>query len=217
MASPKGATEVGSKLYLFKSGTNSRDCIISAHGGYVFENRAFTVPEGVYLHFYGEHGAALIDPNIGSFMRNVGDAVPVEVVEPGKTCRNYLLSKYQGAHAGASGSEVVETYDQIGAVVKVQDANRAKTFNTIIRNITTKDPDTKLVQMSWETLDRARGGSVLTVRNRWHILFGVPLKDAIAAAKKAMPTLKDFHCVFCRSNMLGNDPKAAQDVRFKSR
>jgi hypothetical protein len=63
---------------------------------------------------------------------------------------------------------------------------------------------------------RVWGGSILTIRNRWNVFMGMPLSDAIAAARKEMPTLKYFHAVFCRSNMLGDDPKAAQSVRLRN-
>jgi hypothetical protein len=29
-----------------------------------------------------------------------------------------------------------------------------------------------------------------------------------------MPSLRNFHCIFCRSYMCGDDPKAAQGVQF---
>jgi hypothetical protein len=215
MATPDGATKLSRHMYLFKSMTNAADCIISAHGGYMFENRDFTVPAGVTVRFLGEHGAALIDPKIDDFFRRQGDVIPVETITAGRKCRNYLLSKYQGAHAGEGGKEVVETYDQISRRVTVQDAQRRKNFSQMFRNANVQGPNVKMVKLSLEQLDRARGGSVLTIRNRWDVVFGVPLKDAITAARKEMPTLREFYFLFCRSYMLGADPKPAQDVQYR--
>jgi hypothetical protein len=215
MAEPEGATALGRYLYLFKSSTNSTDCVISAHGGYMFENRDFTVPEGITLRFLGEHGASLIDPTIDDFFRNQGDAISVETISGGQKCRNYLLSKYQGAHAGKSGTEVVETYGQINQRVDVTDKQRQKNFNQMLRAANVQGGDANVVKMQLEHLDRARGGSVLTIRNRWDVVFGIPLQDALKAAKKEMPTLREFYCLFCRSYMLGDDPKAAQNVQYR--
>lgn len=197
-AKPQGATKCGSYCYLFKSTTNSTDCLISAHGGFVAENRSFKVPAGLTIHFYGEHGAALQDPGISSFMMALERAEPVETITGGKDCRNYLLSKYQGAHAGASGTDTVETYDQVAGAVSSRDRVRTGKFQKLIG----QSNDAKATQKNLEGLLSAWGGSILTIRNRWNVLFGVPLADAIAAARKEMPSLRIFHCVFCRSYML---------------
>ena len=212
---PQGAVDIGHSLYLFKSHTNSVDCIISAHGGYVSANRSFTVPSGIKIIFYGPHGAALLDPTITSFLRNQGEAEPVEIFEGGDDCRNYLLSKYQGAHAGESGKEVVETYSQINQGVSTRDKVRANKFDILMKSSTVKEPDAKRAKLAMEQIEHTRGGSVLTVRNRWHTFLGVPLKDAIGAARKAYPALREFHCLFCRSYMLGDDPLPSQGVNFK--
>ena len=212
---PQGAVDIGHSLYLFKSETNSVDCIISAHGGYVSANQSFTVPKGVKIIFYGPHGAALLDPTITSFLRSQGEAEPVEVFEGGDTCRNYLLSKYQGAHAGESGKEVVETYGQINQGVATRDKIRTNKFDILMKASKVSEPDAKRAKLAMEQIEHTRGGSVLTVRNRWHVFLGVPLKEAINAARKAYPSLREFHCLFCRSYMLGKDPLPSQGVNFK--
>jgi hypothetical protein len=202
-STPQGATKLGRSMYLFKSATNAYDCIISAHGGFMAENRSFTVPAGVTLYFYGPHGASLLDPGINNFYDRMHEAEPVEVITAGQRCRNYLLSKYQGAHAGESGTETVETYDQISNKVRITDLNRTKTFGQMMRYGRLQSPDTTMVKVNMEQLmGRLRGASILTIRNRWDIVFGVPLSDALKEAKKAMPALREFHCLFCRSAML---------------
>jgi len=205
---PKAATALGSYFYLFKSTTNSVDCLISAHGGYVSETRSFTVPAGVNLVFYGEHGAALLDPRIYEFAKKMSKAKPVEVFTGGQTCRNYLLSKYQGAHAGEDGKSVVETYDQVANAVSNRDYQRTEKFKDVLK------ADSASQQRVMEAFMADWGGSILTVRNRWNVFSGMPLSEAIKEAKKAMPTLRNFHCVFCRSYMMGDDPKAPQAVNF---
>ena len=195
---PAGATKCGSYCYLFKSSTNSSDCMISAHGGFMAENRSFTVPSGLTILFYGIHGAALLDPNITSFARANSRAVPVETFTGGQSCRNYMLSKYQGAHAGESGTEVVETYQQVSNTVSTRDKVRTSNFN----KLTKPGQTVELQEMVFNQLMADWGGSILTIRNRWNVLFGVPLSDAIAAARKEMPSLRLFHCIFCRCTML---------------
>lgn len=205
---PMGATPLGSYFYLFKSTTNSSDCLISAHGGYIRENRTFKVPAGIKIVFYGEHGAALLDPGISNIAKKLSSARPVEIVKGGDECRNYLLSKYQGAHAGESGTDVVETYEQVARTVDTRDYQRTAKFQNTIK----ADPESQGAVLRELMADW--GGSILTVRNRWNVFLGMPLSDAVKAATKEMPSLKTFHCIFCRSYMMGDDPKAAQGVRF---
>lgn len=208
MSKPNGAVEISSTMYLFKSGTNASDCIISAHGGYVLENRAFKVPDRTTIHFYGDHGAALIDPGIGDFSKRLSKAKPRETLTAGQQCRNYLLTKYQGAHAGESGKEVLETYDMVSQSVQNRDKVRASRFTAALKsNGVPQQKQMELLMEDW-------GGSVLTIRNRWNVFMGVPLAEAIAAVQKASPSIRVFHCSFCRSNMLGEDKLAAQEVRY---
>ncbi|MBL0940408.1 MAG: hypothetical protein IBJ03_16055 [Gemmatimonadaceae bacterium] len=183
--------------------------MISAHGGYIKENSTFTVPDGVRIIFYGEHGAALLDPGIGNFARDSSHARPREVVTGGQQCLNYLLSKYQGAHAGSDGKQTLETYKQVADTVSGRDTIREKKFSMLMKASASGKG------RALETLMDDWGGSILTVRNRWNILFGIPLKTAISAARKEMPTLREFHCIFCRSYMMGEDKKAAQDVQYQ--
>jgi hypothetical protein len=208
MAKPAGAVKLGSTMYLFKSSTNSKDCMISAHGGYVSENRSFKVPSGTTIHFYGEHGAALLDPGITTFMKDASRAKSKETYTSGQTCRNYLLSKYQGAHAGSDGKSVLESYEMVAQAVSGRDKIRSSRFKSLLASA--GDNQTKILQ----TLAEDWGGSILTIRNRWNVFLGVPLRDAIKAAQKHSPALKTFHCVFCRSYMLGEDSKPAQAVHY---
>jgi len=194
---PAGATKCGSDCYLFKSATNAYDCLISAHGGFVAENRSFTVDSGITIHFYGVHGAALLDPNITDFARNVSRAVPVETVTGGQPCRNYLLSKYQGAHAGADGKTTVETYDQVAQTITGRDFIRTAKFKKMM-----SDQEENIQQQTFNSLMAEWSGNILTIRNRWNVWVGVPLADAIKAARKEMPSLRIFHCIFCRCTML---------------
>jgi hypothetical protein len=224
MAAPQGATKLGRSLYLFKSGSNSADCIISAHGGFMAENRSFKVPAGITLFFYGPHGAALLDPGTTSFYNRMHEAEPVEVITGGQDCRNYLLSKYQGAHAGSSGTDTVETYQELSDKVSGTDRTRGLMFGQMMKAGNVQSPNTRVVKKNMEELmGRLRGASVLTIRNRWDIVFGVPLSDALKAAKKAVPTLKEFHCLFCRCAMLpdnwrdklGQTARPDQGVRYR--
>ena len=202
---PPGARAIGRNFYLFKSSQNSKDCVISAHGGFISGNSTFTVPQGVTIDFYGPHGAAMIDPNIDDYMRKSGDAMPVERATAGSQCRNYYLSKYQGAHAGQSGKEVVETYDDLHARVTITDRALASHANTVMQASQVGAANPERAAIAKSQIERIRGGNILTIRNRWNILLGVTLKDAIDEARKAFPAMTDFHCLFCRSYMLGGD------------
>ena len=62
MPTPAGAVKLGSELYLFAAQTQGADCVIDAHGGYLFECRTFTVPPNLTLIFYSQHGQSVNDP-----------------------------------------------------------------------------------------------------------------------------------------------------------
>lgn len=209
MSTPDGAVKLGESMYLFRSATNSSDCLISAHGGYISESRSFRVPANTTILFYGDHGAALLDPQINSFARRVAEANPVETFTSDQWCRNYLLTKYQGAHAGSSGKDTVETYSQVASQVATSDKVRSSKFQQMLKN------SGKSQQIQLENLMGNWGGSILTIRNRWNVLLGVPLSRAIEAAKKESSSIRVFHCVFCRSYMLGEDKLEAQPVRYR--
>jgi Putative adhesin Stv domain len=198
MATPEGAIALGSNLYLFKSTTNSVDCIISAHGGFISESRTFTVPGKLELRFYSSHGASVIDPSISEFFRNQERAAPVETFTGGNQCPNYLLSKYQGADHNQMG----EDYNMVNTAMTNRDKQRGKNFNALMRSSDPDNPNTDLQKMYLEQLSNAPGASVLTIRNRWNVLMGVTLSDAVKAVRKAIPTIGVIHCLFCRSYML---------------
>jgi hypothetical protein len=185
---------VGRYIYLFKSNTNLVDCVISAHGGYVFENRSFEVPAGVTLSFFAEHGNTLTDPGMAKLMAQLADAQPAETLTGGQLCKNYLLSKYQGRHGSKD-----ETYDSIKADIEKADKQRLD-FQAGI-GIAALKGNKPGVQMLLRGLAHSSGASVVTIRNRWNVLFGIPLADVIKEVRKVAPGLSDFYCSFCRSNM----------------
>jgi len=203
MAIPEGATALGSNLYLFMSTTNSVDCIISAHGGFISESRTFPVPDKLELRFYSSHGASIIDPSIAEFFRNQERAAPVERYGTGpdctsRDCPNYLLSKYQGDDHNKMG----ETYGMVNMSMTNRDKQRGKNFNALMRASDSDNPNPGLQKLYLEQLTNAPGASVLTIRNRWNVLMGVTLSDAVKAVRKAIPTIGVIHCLFCRSYML---------------
>lgn len=217
MAIPEGATALGSNLYLFRSTTNAVDCIISAHGGFISESRTFTVPGKLELRFYSSHGASVIDPSIGEFFRSQERARPVETFTGGDKCPNYLLSKYQGDH-----NEMGETYGVVNMSMTNRDKQRGKNFNALMRASDADNPNIEMQKLYLEQLTNAPGASVLTIRNRWNVLMGVTLSDAVKAVRKAVPTVGVFHCLFCRSymlpdkvgNALGVTIRPAEQVNF---
>jgi len=98
--------KLGSELYLFAAQTQSTDCIIDAHGGYMFECRTFTVPPNLTLTFYSQHGQEVTDPGQGALrLAEYHDVVNgAETITAGNPCKNYLLSKSWGHHTYALGA-----------------------------------------------------------------------------------------------------------------
>jgi len=202
---PEGAEALGSKLYFFKSATNSTDCLISAHGGYYKGSKSFKVPSGVDLIFYGVHGNLLSDPGVklADF-----DATPVETIGGGKDCTNYALSKYQGSHGGTDGKPA-ETYASIHRRVQYNNQRLADYFKTA-----TTSSNQKVVNLNIQTILKSRSMSVVTIRNRWFLPGGdVYLKDVIKEVTKAYPGIKRFHCSFCRG-LVGDDNAGTSQVQF---
>ena len=207
MSTPAGATSLGRYLYLFKSKTNSTDCIISAHGGYISDTRAFRVPAGIELRFFSVHSSCVLDPRIQTFQKNQALAQPVEVFTGGQLCNNYLLTKYQGSH-----NQMDETYQKVADGVAQQDLIRRGFGTKMFAAASTTTGNADKLESVLNNLSRNHGGSVLTVRNRVDVVFGIPLEDALKSAMKELRSLRVFHCLFCRSNMLGKDKHAAMDV-----
>ena len=98
---PPGAVKLGQSMYLFESATDVHNCVIDAHEGYLFENRSFTVPAGITLYFYSDHGSSVMDPGQGALKlsRRHHPAVVRETLTAGDSCHNYIPSKSWGNHS----------------------------------------------------------------------------------------------------------------------
>ena len=188
--------EIGRYVYLFKSSTDSVNCVISAHGGYIFENRSFTVPNGVALKFFANHGNAAMDAGMSTFLNKLAGAQPVETLVANQVCKNYLLTKYQGRHG-----EENETYATIMRDVDGIDTARQKWMDRIDK---AKQEGGKEATLNSYLLSLAKisGASVITIRNRFNVLTGIPLADVIRDVRRVEPTISNFYCSFCRANSL---------------
>ena len=192
MTIPEGAIEVGSHFYLFKSKTNTTDCLISAHGGYERNVGSFE-PKNCSLLFYGEHEKYLSDPGL-RLMYLSGLHVVEEIPNrETKSSINYILSKYQGRH-----NESGETYERIAGKIESEDQSIGNLLDRIA-----KAKDDKGRERAQDQLKMYKSMNVLTIRNRWW-RSDLSLESAVTAAKKALPSLTRFHCSFCRS-LIGND------------
>lgn len=102
-----------SSLYVIGNTKNATECYIDAHGGnysadYVFDNQNFTVPGGINVHFYQPAGYAF-----GCFKAELRNGPPQQHggtadqdYGPGDLCPNYMLTKFQGRHSGASAQDI---------------------------------------------------------------------------------------------------------------
>jgi len=204
MGTPAGATKLGEYMYLFKAKTDAANCVIDAHGGFSFENMAFTVPQGVTIRFYCDHGATLADDGQEALKiagNHTGYAA-AETLHGGDSCQEYLLSKAWGRHTfGDDEANKQITYKSAKEFLTRNDGSRdAKLANQ--KKLALMQPD-KTSQVTYDDLIGAVSvASLLSIRNRWDVGVGIPLSQAIRAARRAMPTLSTFHCCFCRSPML---------------
>lgn len=191
MAIPQGAIALGNWYYLFRSTTNTTECLISAHGGYEKVHDTLAMAQGFTVHFYTQHDTPLNDPGLALMYLN---RAPTESFNHGdrKVFVNYTLSKYQGKHSNAN-----ETYDRIYQKISQEDGAIARYTRQAAHGATEQQR-----QLARNQLPLRKSMSVLTIRNR--STFKVPpelttLKNAMNAALAAMPTLRIFHCSFCRS------------------
>ncbi len=196
MTMPPGAEPLGSKLYVFKSKTNVKDVLISAHGGYYRANNTFDVPTGVSMKFYGEHDKTLSDPGMSLMYLN---AEVTEEIPAGKPCINYILSKYQGRHNQAG-----ETYGSINSFI---DAEDQRIFKTMLSWSAEQNASRKNIQA--HQLASYKSMSVVTIRNR-AMRSDVNLSYVVETVKKAMPGAVNFHCSFCRSNINDANPDSSR-------
>ncbi|MEZ5666478.1 MAG: hypothetical protein R3F55_03405 [Alphaproteobacteria bacterium] len=201
MSIPRGAIEIGSHFYLFKSSTNKEDCLISAHGGYD-RNVTMFEPKGCTLFFYGEHGNVLSDPGL-ALMALKGLKVVEQIPDAkNKKALNYILSKYQGRHSKAN-----ETYEKIIGRIESEDTQIAKLLDRIANAASEFQRSNAQTQLAYY-----KSMNVLTIRNRWW-RSDLSLESAVTAAKKALPSLTRFHCSFCRSFVEDDNP-AVSHVQF---
>lgn len=184
IGTPAGAEKIGSDLHLFRSRTDTATCVIDAHGGFIFENRSFTVPDGVTLKFHADHGNRLTDTGLQGLKIATGEYKPVAEILGGGDCHDYLLTKAWGARTfdDAVDEEFRITYARARGSIAGGDRAWQKAF-------------------FGHTFDDV--ASLVTVRNRWDRLCGIPLKDVIREVRKAMPSLTTFRCSFCRSAPFG--------------
>jgi hypothetical protein len=202
---------VGEKVYVWskRTGGPSSDangqCVISAHGAQSVINSRFPI-RNVKLIFYNPHGSSLVDPGIKSIM--TGGKLPTEVVASG-TCRDYLLSKYQGRHQGGRGPGS-ETYEFIGGLGD-QVEGQAEIWRDIYRDAF-KRGDIDALRQASHLLSRYNSWmDIVTIRHR-PLKIDPMLSEVITALQKAGYRYTTIHCVFCRGPQLPQLPwKAVPD------
>ena len=122
MCDDKGYCRIGDFLTIHSKWckTTAADryhCFISSHGD--VKGKGFiTVPDGVFVVFYGPHGNMIVDPGINSLNNGKIKIFPYEIKGPGSQIHNYELRKYQGKHG-----EKTETYERIAEVVQQTEEN----------------------------------------------------------------------------------------------
>ena len=91
--------EVGKCAYLWTPPNHSlksiRRLIINSHGGYIFKNPrpTFTVPKDFNLNFFCQDKHILTAPKITEILKRRLKYIPVETIEGGSLCYDYVLQK----------------------------------------------------------------------------------------------------------------------------
>ena len=182
---------LGDRLYIFESSLTTHRCMITAHGGYWMGTGKFTIPQGITIYLYAPHGTVLSDPGI-DFLTNEKGNEPIDILQGGSQCWNYILSKYQGRHGSQK-----ETYQSIASHVKKND-DIISGFNESINTALDKGNEVAANKMINYAI-KNRGAHVVTIRHR-RFKADVNLKHVIDKVTAAYPDVTEFHCSHCRSN-----------------
>lgn len=191
---------IGSDIYLHRPDRpfNAEEfhLLISAHGAAI--GTRFDVPDWANLHFYGRHGAAVIDPGFREIIR--GDYQVMESATGGVQCSNYLLSKYQGRHGNAR-----ETYESLQREVQsntlfLEQAHQAMALGDERRG----RPFRRVLNSHNFNFHF----DVLTVRNRWNIILGITLSSVLQQLEANGYRYEQIHCSFCRWRPFGGSVNA---------
>jgi hypothetical protein len=191
MKTQSNQKKLGDRLYIFESSKGSHSCMISAHGGYWIGTGKFTVPQGITIYLYSQHGTVLSDPGIGFLTKDDG-IQPVETLTSGQKCYKYMLSKYQGYHGSQK-----ETYKKISE--KVDDVDkRVDLYQNDINKMLDKGGQEKNINVLL-TSNATRASHIVTIRNR-RLKTDVNLEFVVKKVLKSYPSVTEFHCSHCRSN-----------------
>ena len=179
-------TKVGHKLKVWspegkKPGGNRTACVISSHGGQADGHKVFKLRAGIKVYFYGPEGG-MLKADIRSMC--IGKYKPFETLVGGTLCRDYNLTRFQGAQHGGG----KEDYEYISKGMH---------------------PETLLAQMvGWKESDIAEVRNspmlfdVVTIRNRSGVRalqYPPPnLSETIDILLDNGWNYTEFHCSFCR-------------------
>jgi hypothetical protein len=165
-----------SSLYIIGETAGATEAYIFSHGGsfdedYVFDNKEFTVPVGTSVEFYQPDGYSL---------RYTATRL-----------RNGPPAKAPEGWDGLSFGEGDSCPNYI--LTKNQGRHQSSGYTT---------EDSAQWEMDYDGLQAVAedtGVLIVTVRNRW-FHSGMSLKNVIHDVQGEVPTVKTFHCMFCRVN-----------------
>jgi hypothetical protein len=172
--------------------------LISAHGAVLADN--IIVPDWANLHFYGRHGAAIVDPGFSEIIE--GKYKVIESIAGGERCSNYLLSKYQGRHGSRT-----ETYASLQREVQRNSAFLDEAVRAMA------DVDQRKSKGHRRVLNTHNFNfhfDVLTIRNRWNTFFGISLNTVLQQLGANGYRYEQIHCSFCRWRPFGGSVSAQE-------
>jgi hypothetical protein len=161
-------------FYIVGDTTGATECYVFSHGGsfdedYLLDNRSFTIPNEVIVEFYQPDG----------YM----------IKYTATRIRNGRPAKASGGFTDMQFTAGDECPNYI--LSKNQGRHQAVGYQTA---------DSAQWEMDYAGVQSVAGDTdtvIVTIRNRW-FHAGVTLKEAIKAVRKAAPSIKTFHCMFCR-------------------
>jgi hypothetical protein len=189
---------VGNVIYVWSEGGKkppryARGCVISAHGGQAEGYKTFSVPDRTKLFFYTPEGG-ILKADLVPMSRGKYEAF--EVVKGGQRCRDYSLSKFQGAkHGGGQEDyEYIRTKMHAGymAAVMKQSGFKQSDIDGVLQD------DVKM--------------DVVTIRNR-RFHSDPTLSEVIDALEANGYFYREIHCSFCRyASAIGSSPGPNENV-----
>ncbi|MEY4589320.1 MAG: hypothetical protein RL497_1396 [Pseudomonadota bacterium] len=191
--------DIEGKAFLWtpQGGTTSNRLIITAHGHRKTASM-FRLKRGG-INFYSVDGNSVNDPGLRNFYE--GNAVPVETLNNGNQCYNYILTKYTNSERTTNHNELGESYNGVNALMN-------KTYGGFSEATLNGLPEFERNQAVRQ--NNFVKPSILTIRNL-HFKSNVNLEWVLNNVGHRFGVIE---CLFCRNTLITAALSSISAARF---